>query len=630
MTPKPSRRWPFVLLVPAVLVLIPTVLIVTKPSWLFRPPPTTGRVDPGPGPQPRKSVEVPKVHFTDITKAAGIHFRHTNGSFGRKLLPETMGGGVAFLDFDNDGKQDLLFVNSCYWPGYEEKDKPAPTLALYRNKGNGEFEDVTKAAGLDITMYGMGVTAGDFDNDGWIDVFITGVGGNRLFHNEARPDGGRHFVDVTASAGVGGPGGWPIPGGPDFMTLQSPLNWSTSAAFLDYDGDGLLDLFVCNYVTWSPDNDLRQPFQLVGAGRAFGPPTSFEGAHCFLYRNLGGGHFEDASVKAGIPQTERGMAVGKSLGVCVCDVDDDGWPDIVVANDTVRNFFFHNKRDGTFEEIGVVSGVAWAEGKARGAMGIDWGWYRCGREKVPGRFALLIANFADEPSTFLRLDNPQRFSFTDAALAEGLAGLSRQPLKFGAFFFDFDLDGRQDLLTANGHLEPDIGRVQAAQTYEQPAHLFWNSGTASKCFEPVTKEASGPDLFVPLVGRGSAYADIDGNGTLDVVLMSNGGPARLLRNEGGTGNHWVRLVLEGNGVTSNRSALGARVTLEADGVIQRREVTGARGYLSQSELPVTFGLGKTTKIGRVTIQWPGANAGPAQVLEGLEADQVHVIRQPAP
>jgi hypothetical protein len=570
----------------------------------------------------RKAVAVPAVRFTDITDKAGITFRHTNGSFGKKLLPETMGSGVAFFDYDNDGRPDLLFVNSCWWPGHEDKAKPAPTLALYHNKGDGTFEDVTAAAGLNVTMYGMGVAVGDLDNDGWPDVFVTGVGGNRLFHNE----GGKRFTDVTELAGVGGPGGWPDDGG-GFLTLQSPLNFSSSATFLDYDGDGLLDLFVCNYVTWSPDNDLRQPFQLVGVGRAFGPPTSFEGAHCFLYRNLGGGKFEDVSQKAGIPQEVRGLAVGKSLGVVACDVDGDGWPDLVVANDTVRNFFFHNLRNGTFEEMGVRTHLAYAEGKPRGAMGIDWGEYRVGREGRPGRHALLVANFADEPTTFLRLDNPATLAFTDAAMAEGLYGPTRQLLKFGAFFFDYDLDGRQDLLTANGHLEPDINKVQQGQTYAQPAQLFWNTG-AARSFEPVTPEFAGPDLFRPMVGRGSAYADIDGDGYPDVVLTANGGPARLLRNEGGTGNHWVRLVLEGDGKRSNRSAIGARVTLQAGGNTYRREVLGARGYLSQSELALTFGLGKTDRVERVTIQWPGRDAGEPQVIETLEVDRAHVIRQP--
>jgi hypothetical protein len=585
---------------------------------------TTGvKVDP---PALPATVQVPNVRFTDITEKAGIKFRHTNGSFGNKLLPETMGSGVAFIDYDNDGLQDILFVNSCYWPGYEST--PAPTLALYRNKGNGTFEDVTKAVGLDVTLYGMGVTVGDYDNDGWPDIFITAVGGNHLFHNEH----GKGFKDVTQAAGVGGATYWPTASDGDFLKLRKNLSFPSSAAFFDYDGDGLLDLFVCNYVTWSPGFDLSQPFQLTGGGRGFGPPVSFEGAQCILYRNLGNGRFEDVSAKAGIQvhdtegvgQQARQRSVCKALGVYVSDVDGDGWPDIIVANDTVRNFFFHNKGDGTFEERGVLSGVAYAEGKARGAMGTDGAFYR------PGRFAVVLANYADEPSTFLRLDTPNRgqLNFEEAALAEGISGPSRIPLKFGCFFFDYDLDGRLDLLTCNGHLEPEISKVQAGQTYKQPAQLFWNCvGTGPKCsFVPVTEKAAGPDLFSPMVGRGCAFADIDGDGALDVVLTANGGPARLLRNEGHTGNNWIRLVLEGDGVHSNRSAIGAQVTLLADGVEQQLQVTSARGYLSQSELPLTFGLGKATKVDRVIIRWPGKD-GQTEELINPAVNKVHVIKQ---
>jgi hypothetical protein len=561
----------------------------------------------------------PSVRFKDITAAAGIQFHHVNGAFGKKMLPETMGAGVAFLDYDNDGKPDLLLVNSCYWPGHEDRTQPPPTLALYHNKGDGTFEDVTATSGLAVTMYGMGVTAGDYDNDGFTDVFVTGVGGNRLFHNVADGKGGRRFVDVTQAAGVGGPGGWPTGAG-DFLKVQAPINFSTSAAFLDYDGDGRLDLFVCNYVTWSPDLDLQQGFQLVGLGRAYGPPTAFGGAQCFLYKNQGDGRFADVSAAAGIQVTgSLGRSIGKSLGVVVCDVDDDGWPDILVANDTVRNFFFHNKGDGTFEELGERTGIAYAEGSARGAMGADWGEFR------PGRSAFAIGNFANEPDTFLRLDNPRQLLFSDAALAEGIAGPSRMLLKFGVAFLDYDLDARQDLLTCNGHLEPEISQVQAGQTYKQPAQLFWNTG-GKRTFEPVTAEQAGRDLFRPMVGRGLACADIDGNGTPDVVLTENGGPARLLRNEGGTGHSWVRLTLVGDGARSNRSALGARVTVEAGGVTQRREVMSARGYLSQSELPLTFGLGDARKVERVTIQWPG-KAGGKQVLTDLTVNQAHIVRQ---
>jgi hypothetical protein len=581
-----------------------------------------------PSPPPVPEVPPPGVTFKDITGPAGIRFKHTNGSFGKKLLPETMGSGVAFLDFDNDGKQDILFVNSCYWPGHEDKGVPAPTLALYRNKGDGTFEDVTEKAGLNITMYGMGVAAGDYDNDGWIDVFITGVGGNRLFRNEK----GR-FVEVTAQAGVGGPGGWDAAARGKFLEHRDPLPFSSSAAWLDYDGDGRLDLFVCNYVTWSPENDLKQPFTLVGIGRAFGPPRAFEGSQCFLYHQKEDGTFEDVSAAAGIQVIEQvgvagsaqPRAVAKSLGVIICDPDEDGYPDIIVANDTVRNFFFHNVEgpDGKrrFEEIGRRSGVAYAEGQARGAMGIDWGEYR------PGMHALLIANFADEPSSFLYLKSKQLI-FQPFAAVEGLEGPTRPPLKFGSFFFDYDLDGRLDLLTCNGHLEPDINKVQSWQTHAQAAQLFWNTGRDRKkpCFAEVTAKEAGSDLFQPLVGRGSAYGDINGDGYPDVVLTSNGGPARLLLNEGGTGNHWIRLALEGDGKRSNRSAIGARVKLEADGKVMWRSVAGSRGYLSQSELPVTFGLGKTTTIDRITVYWPGRDAK-MQEFKNLAVDKTHTLKQ---
>ncbi len=576
------------------------------------------------------NVTLPKVPFTDVTKEAGIHFTHTNGAFGKKLLPETMGSGVAFLDFDNDGRQDLLFVNSCPWPG--QPDRTRATLTLYRNRGDGTFEDVTAKMGLDVVLYGMGVACGDYDNDGWIDLFITGLGGNRLFHNEQ----GKGFKDVTDSMKVGGPGGWKAAGG-NFLDSERPLTFSTSATFLDYDGDGKLDLFVCNYVAWSPKFDLDQDFKLTGVGRAYGPPRAFEGTTCILYRNAGD-HFEDVSEKAGIQvlDTEgvgaaaRSRGAGKSLGVVVCDPDEDGWPDIIVANDTVRNFFFHNEegKDGerVFKEKGNTAGIAYPASSpdARGAMGIDWGEYR------PGLSALVIANFSNEPNSFLRLDNRKRCSFQDVAMVEGIAGKSRSPLKFGAFFFDFDLDGRLDLLTCNGHLEPDIAMNQPGQTYAQPPQLFWNTGLKSqRAFEEVTRLEAGPDLFRPLVGRGCAYADIDGDGDLDVVLTANGGPARLLRNEASQQkdrNHWVRLVLKGDGKKSNTSAIGARVEVKVGDTLLRREVAGARGYLSQSELPITIGLGKATKVDSVTIYWPGRSAG-KQVVEHLAADKVHVIEQ---
>jgi len=576
----------------------------------------------------RKAIPVPPVTFTDVTAAAGIRFTHCNGAAGDKLLPETMGAGVVVIDSDADGKPDLLFVNSCPWPGHPAPAK-APCLALYRNKGDGTFEDATEKAGLNVTLYGVGACAGDFDNDGFTDLFVTCVGKHRLFRNV----GGKTFEDVTDAAGVGGPGAWPKgESADDFKEHQPAIPFGTSATFVDYDGDGQLDLFVCHYCTWSPGIDLGIASTLTGVGRTYQQPTALEGNQCRLYRNKGDGTFEDVSEAAGVRVTEaegtdanaRRRSVGKSLGVILYDADADGWPDLIVANDTVRNFFFHNIPDGKggrkFEEIGLTAGVAYAESTPRGAMGIDVGEYQ------PGKPAVLITNFANEPNTFLVRNNPNRLLFADAAAAVGLLGPSRLPLKFGAFFFDYDLDGRLDILTANGHIDPDIRKIQANQAHAQPAQLFWNTGQPDRVFEPVTAVASGADLFKPIVGRGSAYLDFDGDGDLDVVLTANGGSPLLLRNDQKTGHHWIRLHLVGDGKTSNRSAIGAEVTVEAGGTTYRRTITGARSYLSQSELTVTVGLGNTAAVDKVTVRWPG-RAASTQTFLGLGADKQFTLTQ---
>jgi hypothetical protein len=596
-------------------------------KWL-NPPASPNNPPPVHTAHGREAVPVPKVKFTDATDAAKIRFTHFNGPSGRKLLPETMGSGVAFLDYDNDGFQDVLFVNSCPWPGGKHEGPP-PTPALYRNKGDGTFEDVTKGSGLDVSFYGIGVAVGDYDNDGFSDVFISCIGRHHLFHNEQ----GKGFRDITDAAQVGGPGKLPDVSRAEFLDWKEPIPFGASCTFVDYDGDGKLDLFVCHYITWSPKIDQAIGSSLGGGRRDYVQPKDFEAGYCALYRNLGGGKFEDVSEAAGVRVSDkdaigpkaRKRPVGKSLGVVICDPDKDGWPDLIVANDTTRNFFFHNVAgpDGKrrYEEVGYLVGAAYAdEGKPRGGMGIDWGEY------LPGRFAALVANFANEPDTFLCLEdaNAASLRFSDAALAVCVAGPSREWLKFGAFFFDYDLDGRLDILTCNGHIEPDISSIQSKQSFAQPAQLFWNTGDPVRVYEPVTAADAGADLFRPMVGRGSAFADVLNNGRLAVVLCANGGKARFLRNDYAGDNHWVRLHLKGDGERSNRSAIGARVVIEADGQTLHRQVTGGRGYLSQSELPLTVGLGAATKVDRVTVYWPGKDLKP-EVWTDLAVSKTHAL-----
>ena len=598
-------RWSAVALI--VLLLLAGVVyyaVTRKPAPL---PPKVTQLN-APVTRATVAVEIPEVKFAATTEAAGIQFVHHNGAYGDKLLPETMGGGVAFLDYDNDGRPDLLLVNATDWPWHVTSAQSKATMALYHNEGSGRFANATAGSGLDVSFYGMGVAIGDYDNDGFVDVFMSGVGENHLFHNNSNGT----FSDVTATAGMG----------------AQPGQWSTSAAWLDYNNDGRLDLFVCNYVRWSKEIDLEVGYKLVGVGRAYGQPMNFEGVFPCLYRNDGEGHFTDVSVESGmqVKNSATGVPAAKSLGVAPVDLDGDGWIDLVVANDTVPNFVFHNLRNGTFKEIGAVTGVAYdSNGQTRGAMGIDTGRFR-----NDGALGIAIGNFANEMTALYVTQGgrtrPGLPMFTDEAITEGIGPASRLLLKFGIFFFDYDLDGRLDVLTANGHLEEEITKIQQSQHYAQPAQLFWNAGAeAAGCFLSVPAAKAGQELFQPIVGRGSAFADIDGDGDLDVVLTQVGGRPLLLRNDQQLHHHWLRVKLVGK--KNNRDAIGAWVNVGVGDEILSRQVMPTRSYLSQSELPVTFGLGRRTQIDAIEILWPG---GTRQKLDPSQVplDRLTVIEEP--
>lgn len=529
----------------------------------------------------QEAPDMPSIQFADVTREAGIDFVHESGARGQKLLPETMGGGCAFFDYDGDDDQDLLFVNSMPWPEDAESAGATPTMRLYANDGKGKFSDVTTSSGLDITAYGMGAATGDYDNDGDVDLFFANLGSNILMRN----NGDGTFTDVTTEAGVAG----------------EKDRWSSSAGFFDYDNDGLLDLFVCNYVEWSREIDIQLNYTLNGRDRAYGPPLNYKGTHSYLYHNRGDGTFEDVSKAAGIEVANpaRGEPMGKALAVAFVDVDRNGWLDIFVANDTVQNFLFRNNGDGTFTEVGAAAGVAFDNaGGVTGAMGIDTADYR-----NDGTIAVAIGNFSNEPTSLYLQQPGNTWQFADVAGAEGVGSPSRLRLKFGLLFFDGDLDGRLDLFQANGHLEDEIHETQESQTYEQPAQLFWNCGVTKRgCFALMPDDRVG-DLSRPIVGRGASCADIDGDGDLDLVITQTGAAPLLLRNNQSLGHHWLRIKL--SGTKSNRDAIGAEVELVAGGVTQRRVVTPTRSYLSQAELPVTFGLGSADRVESLTITWPG-------------------------
>jgi enediyne biosynthesis protein E4 len=504
----------------------------------------------------------PGFQLADVTAQAGLRFRHNSGAYGGKLLPETMGAGCAFFDYDGDGWQDILLINGMDWPGHRRQRS---TLALYRNNRNGTFTDVTRAAGLDVELYGMGVAVGDFDNDGFPDVLVTAVGQNRLFRNTGKGT----FVDVTRASGLGG-----------------REAFSTSAMWLDYDRDGLLDLFVCNYVRWSAETDVF--CSLDGKQKSYCTPEAYRGDTCWLFRNRGNGTFEDVTATCGIFDSSS-----KALGVALIDDDQDGWPDIFVANDTQPNKLYRNVRNGTFRDVALRAGVALSEeGKARAGMGVDAGDFdNSGREGVG------ITNFDNEMVGLYRAFEPGLYR--DVAIPAGVGMASLNRLGFGCLFADVDLDGALDLVVANGHIDDTVRNIRGNVGYAQAAQLFLNHGDGT--FSDVAPAAGG-GFTEPRVGRGLAYGDFDRDGDVDLLMTTNNGPAALFRNDQTAGNRSLRLRLIGT--TSNRDAIGAVVRVTHGGTTQMRTVKSGSSYLSQSELPVTFGVGRRDVVERVEMAWP--------------------------
>jgi enediyne biosynthesis protein E4 len=531
-------------------------------------------------PAPKAAAPQGGLRFTDATAAAGLKFTHNSGKSPKKYMPETLGSGVVLFDADGDGWLDVLFVNSRDWQSKGRKS----FHALYRNNRNGTFANITKGSGLEVEVYGMGATAGDYDNDGRQDVYITALEGDRLYRNL----GNGKFQDVTAASGI------------------KNANFGTSAAWLDFDKDGKLDLFVANYVQWSQDKDLW--CTLDGATKSYCTPESYKGVASKLYRNLGGGKFQDASQKAGVADP-----ASKALGVAILDFNADGWPDIFVANDTQPNKLYRNQKNGTFVDEAVESGVAFnEEGVARGAMGVDAADY-----DRSGRPHLLVGNFSNEMLALYH--NEGNGVFVDEAPASTVGQASLLTLTFGVFFFDYDLDGHLDLFAANGHLEEEINRVQPRVTYKQPPLLFRNQGKGK--FQSVAPSL-GKDLARPIVARGAAYGDLDRDGDLDVVVTTNHGPAYYFRNDGGNRNRWLRVKTVGT--KSNRDGIGAVVRVISASGKQWQLVRSGSSYCSQSELSPTFGLGQDKVVQTLEIEWP---SGTKQRLTNVPTNQVVTVEE---
>jgi hypothetical protein len=560
-----------------------------------------GRSPPPEPPPPAPSGAGPGL-FSEEAAARGLDFTHVSGAYGQKYFPEIMGGGCAFLDYDLDGDQDVLMVNGKYWqPWHRKTGDPRPTPGLYRNDGAGRFQDVTAEAGLALAFYGLGVAVGDVDGDLDPDILLAGISGNLFLRNE-----GGHFVDATTESGLGG----------------DDNDYNTGAGFFDADGDGDLDLFICNYVLWSKQIDEKLAFTLPSLGRVYGPPGVWEGRHCHFYRNRGDGTFFDDSEKAGMHVTTAdGKPAAKALGLALADMDADGDIDVFVGNDTVRNFLFRNKGDGTFEEIGDQAGVARGpSGANTGAMGVDIADF-----ESDGSLSIGVGNYYGEDNS-LYVSRKEEAAFADRAPSHGLGVPTRPLITWGFFFFDYDLDGHLDLFQTNGGLEEKGHLLIPPVPFRQPSQLFRSTAVGpgkSRRFTLLDDAQSG-DLTKPVVGRGAAFADIDADGDLDILVGQIAGPALLLVNNQSGGAHWLRVKLEGTGL--NREAIGAWVEIEAGGRRQRRQVMPTRSYCSQVELPVTFGLGATDRVEALRIRWPDGTRSETRV-EGVDRT-IHIRKSP--
>jgi len=513
--------------------------------------------------------------FTDVTRSAGITWQHFNGAFGGVYFPEIKGSGCAIIDYNNDGWPDILLVNCMHWPGH--RTTAEPTMALYRNNKDGTFTDVTKEAGLAEPMFGMGATVGDYDNDGWDDLFVTAYGRNHLFHNDHGV-----FRDVSVSAGVAG-----------------DSDWHTSAMFVDYDNDGKLDLFVCSYCDWTVDNDI---YFAQGGMKSYGTPDGYYGLTNHLYHNNGNGTFSDVTRHAGIYNP-----TGKAMSQALCDFNNDGYPDIVVACDLTPTMLYRNNKDGTFTDIAAKAGVgASPSGKNRSGMGIDY----CDFDN-DGKLYVVIGNFFGEPTWVYK--QHANDTFVDRSEISGIGSPSQRVLKFAVVGADFDHDGFLDMLTADGevHIESEI--INNKAKFKEPTQLFRNIGNGK--FAEIGSLIHGP-LQKNILGRGAAVADFFNTGNMDVLITTNDSTPLLLRNDTKNGNTYLEIHLRG--VNANRDGIGAKITAICPGWRQEQYIHSGSSYESSSQLAANFGLGRNTRADTVIVKW---NAHSIDTLTNIPAGQ---------